>query len=176
MTEAPLLYRFTVKCDRDTNREIEKLAKACNVSPTTYVQKHFETITGAAMTGVGAAPAAAEEPEATVVSRLPASIPTAPKYDDDDFDQPLPPPRKIKRVRQSKARDRVFAALIAAKRKDGLTCLSQPALAQAAQTSVPTLIKYLDELIEEGSVEIAIAGLKGRPTAYRVLAKPEGDA
>jgi hypothetical protein len=171
MTEAPLLYRFTVKCDRDTNREIERLAKACNVSAQTYVQKHFETITGAAMAGVGAA--VAEEAPAAV-SRLPASIPPAPKYDDAEFDRPPPKP-KMKRVRQSKAADRVLAALVKAKRPDGTVCVSQPKLADLAQSSVPTVLKYLDEMVAAGLVEIVTEGAKGRPTVYRVVEAPEGE-
>lgn len=44
MTEADQPYRFVVKCDRTFNAEIEKLARACNVSPTTLVQRHFEAL------------------------------------------------------------------------------------------------------------------------------------
>ncbi|ESY75543.1 hypothetical protein X740_31050 [Mesorhizobium sp. LNHC221B00] len=41
---AGLLYRFSVKCDRDMNAAIEKAAKAAGMSATGYVQSHFETI------------------------------------------------------------------------------------------------------------------------------------
>jgi len=37
-------YRFSVKCDRVTNARIEKAARAAGISPTTFVQRHFETI------------------------------------------------------------------------------------------------------------------------------------
>lgn len=38
----PLHYRYTVKCDRDDNRKIERAAKALGMSPTAYVQQHFD--------------------------------------------------------------------------------------------------------------------------------------
>jgi hypothetical protein len=39
-----LLYRFSVKCDRETNARIEKAAKKVGMTPTSFVQKHFEMI------------------------------------------------------------------------------------------------------------------------------------
>jgi DNA-binding MarR family transcriptional regulator len=41
---AGLWYRFSVKCDRDMNAAIDKAAKAAGMSPTIFVQSHFETI------------------------------------------------------------------------------------------------------------------------------------
>lgn len=41
---AGIWYRFSVKCDRLTNAAIEKAAKAADMSPTSFVQSHFETI------------------------------------------------------------------------------------------------------------------------------------
>lgn len=41
---AGLYYRFSVKCDREMNAKIEKAAKAAGMSPTSFVQKHFEAI------------------------------------------------------------------------------------------------------------------------------------
>ncbi|EHK57653.1 hypothetical protein [Allomesorhizobium alhagi] len=38
------VYRFTVRCDRDFNRRLERAAKAAGVSPTAYVQRHFDGI------------------------------------------------------------------------------------------------------------------------------------
>jgi hypothetical protein len=149
MTEAQLLYRFTVKCDRDTNREIERLAKACNVSAATYVQKHFETIMG----GEGVA---IKKPE-----------PVAPP--------PLPIATRIKRQKQPPPADRILAALIGAKRAGGLVSISQPMLAQITLTSIPTLIKYLDEMVKDGVIEIAREGQKGRPTLYRILKASGGE-
>lgn len=158
MTEAPLLYRFTVKCDRDTNREIERLAKACNISAQAYVQKHFETIMS------GEASSAAPEPPAPSVSVVNTVEP-----------KPVAPPKPA-RTKKRHPGDRILRALNTAKRADGIACVSQPSLSYASQTSIPTLIKYLDELIKDGSIEIASAGQKGRPTAYRILKAPEGDA
>ncbi|WP_027037899.1 hypothetical protein [Mesorhizobium ciceri] len=40
-------YRFSVKCDRPTNAAIEKAAKSAGMSPTSFVQKHFEGILAA---------------------------------------------------------------------------------------------------------------------------------
>ena len=39
-------YRYVVKCDRAFNARIEKAAKAAGVSPTTFVQRHFDGILG----------------------------------------------------------------------------------------------------------------------------------
>ena len=44
----PDLYRFTVRCDRAMNRRIEIAARKAGVSPTSFVQQHFETILDAA--------------------------------------------------------------------------------------------------------------------------------
>lgn len=147
MADDALVFRFTVKCDRDTNREIEKLAKACNVSPTTYVQRHFETIIGGS--------------ERLQVPAKPAAPSATP---------PKPP-----RIKKPGPGERIMAALVGAAGRDGMAHISQPALADAAQTSKPTLVKYLDRLIREGAVEITDNGHKGRPTAYRVLKQPEGN-
>jgi hypothetical protein len=150
MNDTPLLYRFTVKCDRDTNREIERLAKACNVSAQTYVQKHFEMITGDFQVP--------EKPPAPSVSinRI------------EPVKRPPPPPKTI-RVKKPTPRERILAALINARRPDGLICAAQPKIADMAQFSIPTLLKYLDEMVKDGSVEIVTEGAKGRPTVYRVL-------
>jgi hypothetical protein len=146
MTESPLLYRFTVKCDRDTNREIERLAKACGVSASAYVQKHFETITGGQRIQVPAKPA----PSVT---------------------QPKPA-----RIKKQGPGERIMLALMGAKRADGTASIAQPALADAARTSKPTLVKYLDDLIRAGEIEIASNGHNGRPTVYRILKPTERDA
>lgn len=53
---AGLLYRFSVKCDRPTNAAIEKAAKAAGVSPTIFVQQHFEGILALANAPVDSAP------------------------------------------------------------------------------------------------------------------------
>lgn len=37
-------FRFTVRCDRDLNTRIERAAKKAGVSPTTFVQRHFDRI------------------------------------------------------------------------------------------------------------------------------------
>lgn len=44
MSDALQIYRFTVRCDRDTNAAIEKAAKAVGLSPTSFVQRHFDGI------------------------------------------------------------------------------------------------------------------------------------
>lgn len=40
----PPFYRFAVRCDRDTNRAIEKAAKRAGMTANQFVQRHFETI------------------------------------------------------------------------------------------------------------------------------------
>ncbi|RWB67582.1 hypothetical protein [Mesorhizobium sp.] len=157
MDDSALLYRFTVKCDRDTNREIEKLAKACNLSASAYVQKHFEMITAA---------------------ELALSIPEKPTAPSVDFNGVEPAvatrrtPSQAVRIKKRGPVERIMAALVDVRRADGLSSLAQPRLAQLAQTSIPTLLKYLDQMIEAGSVEIVREGQKGKPTLYRVLANP----
>jgi len=37
-------YRFSVRCDRETNRRIAEAAAKAGLSPTSFVQRHFETI------------------------------------------------------------------------------------------------------------------------------------
>jgi hypothetical protein len=41
---AGIWYRFSVKCDRPTNAAIEKAARKLGLTPTIFVQKHFEQI------------------------------------------------------------------------------------------------------------------------------------
>ncbi|RVC47613.1 hypothetical protein EN781_00310 [Mesorhizobium sp. M4A.F.Ca.ET.090.04.2.1] len=158
MDESALLYRFTVKCDRDTNRAIEKLAKACNLSPTAYVQRHFESITGEELAGDAADPILAP-PSGFVTASEPAIVTR------------LTPSQAV-RIKKRGPVERIMAALDDVRRADGLSSLAQPRLAQLAQTSIPTLLKYLDQMIEAGSVEIVREGQKGKPTLYRVLAIP----
>ncbi|ESY72335.1 hypothetical protein X740_33340 [Mesorhizobium sp. LNHC221B00] len=59
---AGLLYRFSVKCDRDMNAAIEKAAKASGMSATGYVQKHFEGILTAARMPIDQPPPMAVDP------------------------------------------------------------------------------------------------------------------
>jgi hypothetical protein len=40
----PSFYRFTVRCDRLANMKIEKAAKKAGMSPSAFVQAHFDTI------------------------------------------------------------------------------------------------------------------------------------
>ena len=42
-----LYYRVSVKCDRAMNAAIDKAAKAVGMTPTSFVQKHFEGILSA---------------------------------------------------------------------------------------------------------------------------------
>ncbi|HEV2501458.1 MAG TPA: hypothetical protein VGV39_00185 [Mesorhizobium sp.] len=44
------LFRYSVKCDRETNAAIERAARAAGISPTQFVQSHFESIFEAAQT------------------------------------------------------------------------------------------------------------------------------
>ncbi|KQZ81898.1 hypothetical protein ASD64_09080 [Mesorhizobium sp. Root157] len=37
-------FRFSVRCDRDMSTRIEAAARKAGVSPTTFVQQHFDTI------------------------------------------------------------------------------------------------------------------------------------
>lgn len=53
-----LYYRFSVKCDRAMNAAIDKAAKAVGMTPTSFVQKHFEGILAAPHQKDGPAPAA----------------------------------------------------------------------------------------------------------------------
>ncbi|MBN9078543.1 MAG: hypothetical protein J0H84_20235 [Rhizobiales bacterium] len=43
---APSYFRFTVRCDRLTNMKIEKAAKKAGLSPSAFVQAHFDRILG----------------------------------------------------------------------------------------------------------------------------------
>jgi len=63
MSDALQIYRFTVRCDRDTNAAIEKAAKAAGLSPTSFVQRHFDGIV------VAADSPATQEPTPASVSR-----------------------------------------------------------------------------------------------------------
>lgn len=47
------VYRYTVRCDRETFHRIEAAAKRAGKSGTGFVQAHFETIFGAAKSGPG---------------------------------------------------------------------------------------------------------------------------
>jgi len=49
LDRTPDLYRFTVRCDRAMNRRIEIAARKAGVSPTSFVQAHFERILDAAV-------------------------------------------------------------------------------------------------------------------------------
>lgn len=49
-------FRFSVRCDRDTNRRIAEAAAAAGLSPTSFVQKHFETILDEPADGAGFCP------------------------------------------------------------------------------------------------------------------------
>jgi len=51
------IFRFTVRCDRETNAAIERAAKAAGLSPTGFVQRHFDGI--AAMIDAATKPAPA---------------------------------------------------------------------------------------------------------------------
>jgi predicted HicB family RNase H-like nuclease len=40
----PPFFRFAVRCDRDTNRAIEKAAKRAGMTANAFVQAHFARI------------------------------------------------------------------------------------------------------------------------------------
>nr|WP_292837298.1 hypothetical protein [Mesorhizobium sp.] len=46
-------YRFSVRCDREFNQQLEKAARRARVSVTTLVQRHFETILGVQVDDAG---------------------------------------------------------------------------------------------------------------------------
>ncbi|AEH88171.1 hypothetical protein [Mesorhizobium opportunistum] len=66
---AGIWYRFSVKCDRPTNAAIEKAAKAAGISPTSFVQKHFEAILGDPQTPA-ARPAASARADVDIAKSL----------------------------------------------------------------------------------------------------------
>jgi hypothetical protein len=44
VADEDLLYRFTVRTDRSGNSLVEKMAKKAGLSPTSFVQRHFEQL------------------------------------------------------------------------------------------------------------------------------------
>lgn len=80
------LYRFSVKCDRDTNRRIEREAAKRGMTPTTFVQRHFDQIFATSDAGLGGVPAMSVDRADAEHQRGGIPFPSAPRHDDSDFD------------------------------------------------------------------------------------------
>jgi hypothetical protein len=150
----PRFYRFSVKCDRAQNHDIEKRAKAAGMSPTALVQKHFETI----FFEPGVPVSAPVEVEAEPAPALPLELPMAPIHDDDDFDQPAVP---------VKTSDKVIATL---KRHatNGIVAISYRDIGAEVGASQETVRHHVQRLIDRKVISLSRPGSRGTIAIYRI--------
>lgn len=153
-----LLFRYTVKCDRDQNKRIEKLAKACGVSPTTYVQRHFESIFSESNAGTRKLSVPAEVDDDAFV--LPVGLPAAKRREDSEWEQA---------ERVSVAADRVMAILRKAADADGVVTMSQQEIGERAFCSPQAVRNYVANLVHRKKIAVEQPGATKRAAVYRVL-------
>lgn len=156
-------YRYSVKCDREQNQDIERRAKKAGMSPTTYVQQHFETIFFEQ-----AEPAAPVE-EADKRPALPSDIPAAPAHDDADFDDWQPT------LVATKTKDRVLEA-VKKHSRNGLTKISYRDLGAEVGASQETVRHHVENLVKRGTLLIETPGSRGNAATYRIPNLEPNDA
>lgn len=173
-----LLYRFTVKCDRDRNRLVERRARACGISATAYVQRHFERLFQED-TEIGRAvpaPPAPQEPEPAPVS-LPEIA--ARRTDDDDWEAAAPAPASpivgegAAAPVRGRGAQKVLEALTRLRQPDGTATIDQGTLAAVCRFSTATVNYAIKTLLRAGLIRIVRAGGRHGAAVYHVVAKPE---
>lgn len=141
-----LYYRFSVKCDRLTNSSIEKAAKKAGMTPTTFVQKHFETI----LTG------------GPIVVQ--SGTPDAPEKDPRfDFDVAQGLGITVSSLRLLRVMNR-------AKDGNGNVQMSQLALAEAAGCAPASVAPFQMKLIRRGLIRQVAAPGHRTPAIWHVEA------
>lgn len=132
-------FRFSVRCDRDTAHRIERAAKKAGLSPTSFVQRHFETILAPAEP-ISAAAAGAFDPIAFAVRH---EIPLA--------------------------QARLYGALAARRSADGYAAASLGDLAEATGADTFKIVRHnLARLVHAGLLERADER-PGERGVYRLL-------
>ncbi|TJW50895.1 MAG: hypothetical protein E5X65_25685 [Mesorhizobium sp.] len=141
----PGLFRFAVKCDRPMNAAIEKAAKAAGISPTSFVQKHFDDILS---------------PVRQQIDPPPPVIPVAEARRDFDV---------AKSLGITVTTLRVYRAMDRSKDGNGNAQMPQLALAEAAGVA-PASVKALQQkLVRQGLIKLTVPAGHRKPAIWHVF-------
>lgn len=133
------LYRYSVKCDRETNLAIERAAYVAGISPNEFVQSHFEGI-------------------------LEVTITVQPEPDDTAAELAL-----ARSVGITVTQLRVHTAMKKQASSRGTFSGGVTAIHQATHIPVPTIRVMLHKLIKIGLVRRLKSAVGGAVASYHVV-------
>lgn len=139
------LFRFTVKCDRAMNARIEKAAKAAGMTPTSFVQKHFEAILSAPR---------------QQIDQPPPIVPVADARRDFDVAQS---------VGITVTTLRLYRAMDHAKDGNGNVQISQLALAEKAGVASASVKAFQQKLVRQGLIKQTVPPGHRTPAVWHVF-------